>query len=42
MKLISKVKIGNELYVYFLNKLIYKRWIGNKMGKVFHDGEGLT
>tara|TARA_B100000900_G_scaffold332427_1_gene293304 strand:- start:567 stop:695 length:129 start_codon:yes stop_codon:yes gene_type:complete len=32
-----KVRIGNELYVYFGGSLLYKRWIDLGYGKVFHD-----
>ena len=31
-----KVKIGNELYVYFGGSLLYKRWIDKDQGKLFH------
>jgi hypothetical protein len=31
-----KVRIGNELYVYFGGSLLYKRWIDQGYGKVFH------
>ena len=30
-----KVKIGNELYVYFGGSLLYKRWISKGYGKLF-------
>ena len=30
-----KVRHGDELYVYFLGTLIYKRWLGAGYGKVF-------
>lgn len=30
-----KVRIGNELYVYFGGSLLYKRWIDQGFGKVF-------
>ncbi len=32
-----KVRIGNELYVYFGGSLLYKRWINKGYGKVFHE-----
>ena len=31
-----KVRIGNELYVYFGGSLLYKRWINEDYGKVFY------
>jgi hypothetical protein len=37
--------IYKEVYVYFLNTLIYKMWFvrGVKTGsKMFHEGEGLA
>lgn len=37
-----KVVIKGELYLYYNGQLIYKRWIGNQYGKVFHNGEGLS
>lgn len=39
---LRKIIIGNELYLYRGNILIYKRWISRGYGKVFHDNEGLT
>ena len=30
-----KVKIGNELYVYFGRSLLYKRWVNKGYGKLF-------
>jgi hypothetical protein len=30
------VTIGNELYVYFGGSLLYKRWINQGKGKIFH------
>jgi hypothetical protein len=30
-----KVKIGNELYVYFGGSLLYKRWVNKGYGKLF-------
>lgn len=30
------VTMGNELYVYFGGSLLYKRWIGQGTGRIFH------
>jgi hypothetical protein len=30
------ITIGNELYVYFGGRLLYKRWIDQGKGKVFY------
>jgi hypothetical protein len=35
-----KEKIGDELYVYFNGQLIYKRWINQGYGMVFHNFDG--
>jgi hypothetical protein len=31
------ITIGNELYVYFGGSLLYKRWINQNTGRVFHQ-----
>ena len=31
-----KVTIGNEMYVYFGGSLLYKRWINQGKGRIFH------
>lgn len=31
------VTMGNELYVYFGGTLLYKRWINQNKGMVFHQ-----
>jgi len=31
-----KVRVGNELYVYFGGSLLYKRWIDRDHGKLLH------
>lgn len=36
------IVIGDELYVYFKGKLIYKRWLALGYGKIFHSGESTT
>lgn len=33
--MIHKEKRGNELYVYWRGKLIYKRWLNKGYGRVF-------
>jgi hypothetical protein len=30
-----KIKIDNELYVYFGGSLLYKRWIDKGYGRIF-------
>lgn len=32
-----RVIVGDELYVYFGGSLLYKRWIGQGRGQVFHQ-----
>ncbi len=34
----TKIRIGDELYVYHRGVLIYKRWISKGYGKVFYEG----
>jgi hypothetical protein len=31
------VLVGNELYVYFGGSLLYKRWMNQGKGRVFHQ-----
>ena len=38
----KKIKILNELYLYFNGNLIYKRWLSRNKGRVFHENEGLS
>lgn len=38
----STINTGHELYVYFNGVLIYKRWLKQGKGRMFHDKEGLT
>lgn len=38
----KKIINNGELYLYFMGKLIYKRWINRGKGRVFHENEGLT
>lgn len=40
--MITKKLVNKELYVYYNNVLIYKRWLNHNYGRVFHENEGLT